>query len=175
MVSMVAFILTSGAECVCDEEPALEIQSISSSPSQRNTVQVFLQVQLQNSTQCICCQNVSVGYRYCAWSKGSLVPENITSLTSSDNLPWNLWIDENPLCFKKPFTISITNLSDSHFFKFQVAPLSTKLGPITKLNYFGSQGMSATPLQLTMLVGVAILMCELLQHSMAFVLLCMAL
>ena len=144
--------------CVCDEKPALEIHNTSSTPSQSNTVQVFLQVGLQSSEECICCPNVTLGYRYCAWSKGSSVPKNISS-ESSDSLPWSSWIEDNPLCIRKPDTISIPNLPNSHFYKFQVAPLSTKLGPTTKLMYFGAQGITSTPLQLTMLVGVEFSVC----------------
>ncbi len=125
------------SDCVCNEQPILEVQSISSTPSQHNTVNVFIQVVLQSSDQCICCPNVKLGYRYCAWSKGEQVPTDISNTT----LQWSTWIAGNRLCIDKSLTILITNLSSSQYYRFQVAPFSTKLGPISTLMYFGSQGM----------------------------------
>lgn len=115
----------------------MEVQSISSTSPQHNTVKVFIQIVLQSSEQCICCPNVKLGYRYCAWSKGEQVPTD----SSNTTLQWSTWIDGYRLCIEESLTISIANLSSSQYYKFQVAPLSTKLGPISTLMYFGSQGM----------------------------------
>lgn len=111
------------------------MQSINSISSQ-HTVKVFIEVVLQSSQQCICCPDVKLGYRYCAWSNGQQVPTNI-----SNSSPWSKWIAGNRLCIEESLTISIVNLSTIQYYRFQVAPLSTKLGPISTLMYFGSQGM----------------------------------
>lgn len=163
-----SYLCINSGPCVCDEETALEMRGISSTPSNHNTVMVFLHVGLQNSKECICCPNLTLAYRYCAWSNGYAVPKNISAPESTHALPWSPWIPDNPLCLRRPLTISIANLSSNHYYRFQVAPLSTGLGPITKLKYFGSQGMIPAPLQLNTLVGVAFWMCvmsQLLQHE----------
>lgn len=135
--------------CICDEKAALDIRSVNPNNSTVTvTVTVILEVGLKNSERCVCCPNVTLAYRYCAWSNASIIPRNISGAEINNSLPWNSWIRHNPLCIDQPSTILIANLPSSNYYVFQVAPHSTGQGPTTALKYFRPQGMTSASFHL---------------------------
>ena len=112
------------------------------------TVNVSIEVGLQNSEQCICCPNVRLEYRYCAWSNISVIPEDVSGTDVINTLPWHNWIEHNPLCIIQPLIITIYNLSSSNYYMFQVGTNSTRLGPTSILKYFGFQGTTSASFHL---------------------------